>query len=233
LFNKIKTKKVYVKIVEQIKELIDEGKLKPGDKLPIEQVLAEQFGASRPSVREALSALEILGLTERKAGKGNVIKANNMNKNINDEEIRELEQEESPFELLEARKVIEVEIAGLASQKFSKEDIVDIEVSLNKMKTVLKDIPKMMEVDREFHINIAKAAHNNFLFSVMLNMNNLLKERLWVNMKKKVWSLPGYPQKYLKEHTEIFEAIKSKDSNTAREAVYSHISGVEKDMLKE
>jgi DNA-binding FadR family transcriptional regulator len=233
LFNKIKTKKVYVKIVEQIKELIDEGKLKPGDKLPIEQVLAEQFGASRPSVREALSALEILGLTERKAGKGNVIKANNMNKNINDEEIRELEQEESPFELLEARKVIEVEIAGLASQKFSKEDIVDIEVSLNKMKTVLKDIPKMMEVDREFHINIAKAAHNNFLFSVMLNMNNLLKERLWVNMKKKVWSLPGYPQKYLKEHTEIFEAIKSKDSNTARETIYSHISGVEKDMLKE
>jgi len=59
LFNKIQTKKVYMKIVEQIRDLINEGKLKPRDKLPPEQILAEKFGTSRPSVREALSALII------------------------------------------------------------------------------------------------------------------------------------------------------------------------------
>ncbi len=219
--------------MEQIKELINEGKLKPGDKLPPEQVLAEQFGASRPSVREALSALEILGLTERKAGIGNIIKTNNLVKNINEQEIRELEKEESPFELLEARKVLEGEIASLASQKGSLEDISMIENSLKKMEKELGNIPKMMETDREFHINIAKAAHNNFLFFMMLKMDDLLKERLWVNMKKKTWNLPGYPEKYIKEHKEILHAIKNRDEKGSRRAIYFHLTGVGEGLMKE
>ena len=65
-----------MKIVEQVRDLIKEGRLKPGDKLPPEQVLTKEFGASRPSVREALSALEIIGITESRVGKGNFIKDN-------------------------------------------------------------------------------------------------------------------------------------------------------------
>ena len=218
--------------MEQIRDLIKEGKLKPGDRLPPEQVLAEQFGTSRPSVREALSALEILGITERQVGRGNFIKTNGLLPALYEHEIGELE-EESPFELLEARKIIEVEIADLASQKSSQEDIRSIETTLNEMRSAIGNIPRMMEIDREFHINIAKAAHNNYLFSIMLNMNDFLKERLWVNMKEKTWNLPGYPQKYLNEHTEILDAIKNKDHKAARKAVYGHLSGVEADMLKE
>ncbi len=224
---------MYVKIVEQIRDLIKEGKLKPGDKLPPEQELAEQFGISRPSVREAMSALEILGITERRVGKGNFIKDTNSFSIFNEAEILELEQEESPFELLEARKVLETELAGLASQKGSPEDITAIETALSKMREALGNIPKMMEMDREFHINIAKAAHNNLLFSVILNMSDLLKERLWINMKEKTWSLPGYPEKYLKEHSAILEAIKRKDEKSARKAMYFHLARVEEDMLKE
>ncbi|MDD5636560.1 MAG: FadR/GntR family transcriptional regulator [Atribacterota bacterium] len=233
MFNKIKTQKVYVKIVEQIRELIREGKLKPGDRLPSEQELAEQFGISRPSVREAMSALEILGITERRVGKGNFIKDNSLSSTFYEEEILELEQEESPFELLEARKVLETELAGLASQKGSPEDIAAIETALSNMRDALGNIPRMMEMDREFHINIAKAAHNSLLFSVMLNMSDLLKERLWVNMKEKTWNLPDYPQKYIKEHSAILEAIKSKDEKSARKAMYFHLAGVEEDILKE
>ena len=70
MFNKIRTKKVYIKIVEQIRDLIKEGKLKPGDKLPPEQILAGKFETSRPSVMEALSALEILGIVESRGGTG-------------------------------------------------------------------------------------------------------------------------------------------------------------------
>ena len=210
-----------------------EGKLKPGDKLPSEQILAEQFGTSRPSVREALSALEILGITERQIGKGNFIKAGSAILTLYDQEISELEQEESPFELLEARKALEVEIAGLASQKALPEDVSEIEAVLNKMREALGDIPRMMEIDRQFHLSIARAAHNNFLLSMMLNMSNLLKERLWVNMKEKTWNLPGYPEKYLKEHSKILDALKNKDGKSARKAMYHHLAGVEQDMLKE
>jgi len=218
--------------VEQIRELIKEGKLKPGDKLPSEQILAEQFGTSRPSVREALSALEILGITERRSGRGNIIKMNDLISPLYEQDVIELEQEESPFELLEARKVLEVEVAGLASQKALPEDVSAVETVLNNMRDALGDIPRMMEMDRRFHISIARAAHNNFLLSMMFNMSNLLKERLWVNMKEKTWNLPGYPQKYLKEHFAILEAIKNKDSKASRKAMYLHLAGVEKDLLK-
>ena len=231
MFNKVQTKKVYMKIVEQIRDLIKEGRLKPGDKLPPEQILAEKFGTSRPSVREALSALEILGITESRGGKGNFIK-DTPRSPLYEQEVMELEKEESPFEMLEARKAVETEIAELAAKKATQEDIDAISKSLNEMKGAANNIPRIMELDGEFHMNIARAAHNNLLFSMMAYLSNLLKEKLWVNMKEKTWNLPGYPQKYLKEHTEIFNAIKNKDSKNARKQVYHHLAGVKKDLLR-
>jgi len=115
-----------MKIVEQVRDLIKEGKLKPGDKLPPEQTLAEKFGTSRPSVREALSALEILGITESRGGKGNFIR-NNLNSLLYEQKFKELEEEESPFELLEARKAVETEIAGLTAKKATREEIAAIQ----------------------------------------------------------------------------------------------------------
>jgi len=232
LFSKVKTKKVYMKIVEQIRDLIKEGRLKPGDKLPPEQILAEKFGTSRPSVREALSALEILGITESRGGKGNFIK-DNLDTPLYEQKYRELEEEESPFEILEARKAVETEIVGLAAKKATKEDIVSIRESLDKMKSAMTNIPRIMEFDREFHINIAKAAHNSLLFSMITYLADLQKEKLWINLKEKSWSIPGRPQKYFKEHAEIFNAIKNKDSKGARKRMYDHLADVEKDLLRE
>jgi len=232
VFNKVKTKKVYMKIVEQVRDLIKEGRLKPGDKLPPEQILAEEFGTSRPSVREALSALEILGIIESRGGKGNFIK-DNLTSRSYEQKFRELEEEESPFELLEARKAVETEIVGLAAKKATEEEIAVIQGSLNKMKGAVTNIPEIMEFDREFHINIARAAHNSLLFSMMIYLTDLLKEKLWINLKEKSWSIPGRPQKYFEEHNEILNAIKNKDSKGARNRMYDHLAGVERDLLNE
>ena len=232
MFNKVQTKKVYMKIVEQIRDLIKEGKLKPGDKLPPEQILSKEFGTSRPSVREALSALEILGITESRGGKGNFIR-NNLGFPLYEQIFKELEEEESPFEILEARKAVETEIVGLSAKKATKEEIDAIKESLNKMKENMTDIPKIMKIDREFHINIARAVHNNLLFSMMIYLADLLNEKLWIKMKEKSWNIPGCPQKYLEEHIEIFNAIKNKDSKDARKRMYDHLAGVEQDLLSE
>jgi GntR family transcriptional repressor for pyruvate dehydrogenase complex len=221
-----------MKIVEQVRDLIKEGRLKPGDKLPPEQVLAEEFGTSRPSVREALSALEILGITESRGGKGNFIK-DNFNFPLYEQKFRELEEEESPFELLEARKVLETEIVGLAAKKATEEEIATIQGSLNKMKDAMTNIPEIMEFDREFHINIARAAHNSLLFSMMIYLTDLLKEKLWINLKEKSWSIPGRPEKYFEEHNEILSAIKNKDNKKARQKMYDHLNEVERDLLNE
>ena len=232
MFKKVQTQKVYMKIVEQIRDLIKEGRLKPGDKLPSEHILAEKFGTSRPSVREALSALEILGITESRGGKGNFIR-DDLSSPSYEQKFKELEEEESPFELLETRKAVEAEIAGLAAKKATKEEIGAIQQSLDKMKNSLTNIPEIMEFDREFHINVARAAHNGILLSIMTYLADGLKEKLWVNLKEKSWSIPGRPQKYLKEHAEIFEAIKKKDSKAARKEMYDHLAAVEQDLLNE
>jgi len=232
VFKKVKTKKVYMKIVEQVQDLMKEGKLKPGDKLPPEHILAEKVGTSRPSVREALSALEILGVIESRGGKGNFIK-DNLNSPLYEQKFRELQEEESPFELLEARKAVETEIAGLAAEKATSEDIREIEEALDRMKNALNDTPRVMEFDREFHITIAKAAHNPILFQMMNYLADGLKESLWVNIKEKSWALPGHPQKYLEEHTKLLEAIKEGDKKAARRTMYSHLADVEEDLLEE
>lgn len=232
MFNKIETKKMYMKIVEQIRDLIKEDKLKPGDKLPPEQVLAKQFGTSRPSVREALSALEILGIIDSRGVRGNFIKNNNSASVLYEQSIAELQSEESPFELLEARKTIETEIASLAAKKANSNDIKELATLLQKMKGITDDFSKMMVVDREYHLNIASATHNNFLYSVMFTMNQLLEEKLWTTMKERIYKLPGYSKKYINDHTLIFEAIKNKNSEQAKEKMLLHLSGIEKDMLE-
>lgn len=232
MFEKVQTRKVYMEIVEQIQDLIKQGRLKPGDKLPAERILADKLGVSRPPLREALSALEILGTIESRGGKGNFIK-DSFDSTSYARQLKELEQEESPFELLEARKVVETEIAGLAAEKATPEDAKKIEETLNEMRNVLSDIPRAMEFDREFHVAIAKAAYNSLLFQMMNHLADGLKEKLWINLKKKCWSLPDRPQKYLEKHIELFEAIKKGDKEVARKAMHDHLVDVEKDLLKE
>ncbi len=232
MFKKVRIKKVYMHIVEQIQDLIEEGKLKLGDKLPSEHILAEKFGASRPSVREALTALEILGITESRGGKGNFIR-DNLTSSLYEKRFKELEEEGSPFELLEARKAVETEVVGLAAEKATKEDIAAIQDSLDKMRSTTTNISEIMEFDKEYHIDIAKAAHNSILFSIMTSLTKEMEGKLWVNLKEKSWNIPGRPQKYLKEHVEILNAIKNKDSKDASKRMYNHLADVERDLLSE
>jgi len=232
MFEKVQTKKVYMEIVEQIQRLIKEGKLKPGDKLPPERVLADKLGVSRPPLREALSALEILGIIESRGGKGNIVK-DSLDPDALRQRFKELEKEESPFELLEARKLVESQIATLAAKKATEEDIAAMQESLDKMREAIPNIPEVMRFDREFHLNIAKASHNSVLLSMMNYLAEGLKEKLWVNIKEKSYSLPGRPQRYLDEHTQILDAIKRRDGKTASKKVYDHLAAVEKDLLGE
>ena len=236
MFKLIKTKKVYMQVLEQIWDLIKNGKLKPGDKLPPERVLAERLGVSRPSVREGMVALEILGLVDSRGGKGNIVK-NVDNSSILKENFQHLEEEESPFELLEARKIVEVDVAGYAAQKAQTEDIASIKHSLDSMREIVdklsvsKEYEKGMEFDREFHISIARSTHNAVLLRIVTTLLENLKEDLWVRLKEKSWAIPGTPQKYLKEHEEILEGIEKKSSVIARRKMYQHLAGIQRNLF--
>jgi len=219
-----------MKIVKQVLDLIKEGKLKPGDKLPSERILTEKFGASRPSLREALSALEILGVIESRGGKGNFIK-NDLKSPSYEEKIKELGEEQSPFELLEVRKVIETETASLAARRATKEDIENMEKLINKIKEAPAEISQALDLDYEFHLSIAKATHNSLFAQIMIYLMEGLRENLWRNTIRKTWGIPGQPHRCIREHTAIFSAIKNRDSKSAKKKMYEHLMGVEKDLL--
>jgi GntR family transcriptional repressor for pyruvate dehydrogenase complex len=232
IFEKVRKKKAYVEIVEQIQNLIKEGRLKKDDKLPPERVLAEQLGVSRVPLREALAALEILGVIESKGGRGNFI-VNAFDSAHYVQQFKELEQGESPLELLEARKVMEVEIAGFAAKRHSPEEIHKLESIVGKMEKVVHDVSEFMELNRRFHLGIAVAANNSVLYQMMRYIVNELNKQLWIKLDEKTLVLPGRTNKYFHQHRKILEAIKAKNEIKARNATLHHLVSFETDLLGE
>jgi GntR family transcriptional repressor for pyruvate dehydrogenase complex len=236
IFKEVKTEKVYIRVVKQIEELIENGKLKPGDRLPPEKILAKKLGVSRPSIREAIVALEILGFVETRGGRGNFVK-DVVNASVLDQGFRNLEEEESPFELLQARKIIEGEIAGYAARMAEEEDLRRIRQSLDNMRNMAHEpsnpekFDQHVKLDLEFHLSIARATHNAVLLRMVTQLFESLKEDLWTSFKKKSWGIPGILQRYFKEHEQIFSAIEAQQSYQARKSMHKHLTGVQKDLF--
>ena len=236
MFEKIHPQKAYTFIIDQIHDLVERGELKEGDRLPSEMILTGQFGVSRPTVRQALSALEILGVIETKGGKGNFIK-----ENLDLESLKYrskgLERQTSPAELLESRKLLEADISELAAVKSEASDIKAIEESLKRFKRQIKrdlkeiDYDKIGQLDRDFHLLVAKATHNSALLQMMRFIIRGLRGELWVNLKKKSLATPGHLEKYLGEHEAVFKAIKDRNRKAARDIMYKHINDVERDLF--
>lgn len=238
MFKKVKNQKLYLQIVNQIRNLITSGKLKAGDKLPPERVLAEKFGASRASIREAMSALEILGLIESKSSQGNFIKVDVTDASIDGELLKELLKNHSPFEVFEARHKIEPILATIAAERRTDEDITKLNTCLTKLNTLgsqleddLNNIESYIEEDRKFHLLIARSAHNSVLFTVYSGVNLMLKEKHWKTLKRKAIFKEGNLKKFEKEHTEIFNAIYNSNPELANLKMQEHMIGIQKDMF--
>ncbi|HAJ33695.1 MAG TPA: hypothetical protein DCK79_10090 [Candidatus Atribacteria bacterium] len=238
MFKKVKNQKLYLQIVDQIRNLIANGRLKAGDKLPPERVLAEKFGASRASIREAMSALEILGLIKSKSSQGNFIKVSVSDASIDGELLKELLKNHSPFEVFEARHKIEPVLAALAAERRTDEDIKKLNTCLVRLNALgiqiecdLKNAESYMEEDRRYHLLIARSAHNSVLFTVYSGVNLMLKEKHWKVLKKKAILKESNIKKFEKEHTEIFNAIYNSNPELANLKMQEHMIGIQKDMF--
>lgn len=241
MFKKVKNQKLYLQIVNQIRDLITSGKLKAGDKLPPERVLAEKFGASRASIREAMSALEILGIIESKISQGNFIKIDGTDASINGELLKELLRNHSPFEVFEARNKIEPILAAIAAERRTEGDAKKLNACLTKLNTLgsqleddidnLDNIESYIEEDRKFHLLISQSAHNSVLFTVYSGVNLMLKEKHWKALKRKAIFTEGNLKKFKKEHTEIFDAIYNSNPELANLKMQEHMIGIQKDMF--
>jgi len=235
-FIKVKIEKIYVQIVRQIEDLIEQGVLKPGDKLPTEPVLAEQLGTSRPPLREALSALEIMGIIERRGRTGNFVKAN-IDTVRYKRQLRELERNVSPYETLQARKIVETEIVRTAAQTATKKDIKAIQKAFQEMKEKIEKLGSSLTLediissDIKFHLSIAEATHNSVLIETISYMVAGLREKLWTEIKIRSTDFRKRSQGLLLEHKEILDALVKKDGPMARKKMYEHLDIAEQEMF--
>lgn len=228
----IKTKKIYEEIVEQIRHLVTEGQLQAGDRLPSERDLGVQLNVSRASVREALSALEMMGVLEIRSGEGTFIKEINVETLVNPLSWMISMDKGIAAELLEVRKMIEVQAVALAAKRATPGDMNEIEDALRDMYNDLQtgglgDVP-----DHRFHYAIAQASHNK----ILLHLMNAISDTMEITLKASRLELfegKGMPERLYLEHCKVFEAIKDRNVEAASLAMMEHLTGVEKELLDE
>lgn len=222
--------KAYQIVVDQIKENFLSGEFKPGDKLPTERELASLFNVSRTSVREALRKLEIKGFIEIKQGSGIFIKA--LDFHIPNEEftspIRNAEKK-LIYEMLELRRVLEVECAYLATQRATSEDLEQIRQSLEMMAHAKNDSALGLEADLRFHFNIVRASNNSIFLQLMENLSEHMKDTIRVTRKYRLAD-PDRIQDTIDEHKEIYLAIATGEADRAKQLMEKHISQIRKEI---
>jgi len=225
-FQPIKPKKVSSQIADQIRTSILAGEFAPGDKLPPERELAEMFGVSRPSVREALNMLASAGLVMSYQGGGTVVMS--LVETTAGNPLMELIRfkQERALDVIEVRKGMESWTAYYAAERALPEDVRRLEEIIDGMQRNLDGLKPSEDLDANFHIVIARATHNIVWLHLMQSLFDAMKE-----FQQSVWRAVYITQEdhYLlfKHHQRIFEAIKAKDANGARDAMNDHLTFAE------
>lgn len=225
-FTPIKPKKISTQIAEQIRNSIMSGEFVPGDRLPPERELAEMFGVSRPSVREALNILGASGLVEVLQGGGTTVKSlmEQGSGNALSEMIR-IEQERA-LDVIEVRKCMESWTAYYAAQRALPEDLRRMAEIIDGMRENLTTLQPSEDLDANFHIVVARATHNVVWLHLMQNIFDAMKE-----FQRGVWRavyLTEEDQHQLfNHHQAVYQAISQRDSERARTLMLDHLSFAE------
>ena len=239
MFEQVTPQKYYMQIARQIRNSIRDGELKIGEKLPPERTLAQEFGASRASIREALSALEMLGLIECKSGQGNFIKADGSEGTIDGELLKSLLMGHDPYEIFEARLEMEPALAALTAVRATKEDKDNLSGHVEALNAIAAELKKgnreaiesYMEEDRKYHLSIGKFSHNSVLFTVFSGVNLMMKETHWKVLKGEALQKEGNIENYAQEHFSILQAIRESDPEKARQEMRNHIKVLREDIF--
>ena len=226
MFKPIETSNIYMRVIDQIMTLIRNGTLKRGDQLPPETQLVVQFGVSRASVREALKALEVLGILESRTGVGSFVKESTPTDTAFSL-LHELAEEGGPLEIMEARKAIEPQIAFLAALRRTADDLKALKRVLDLMDQQVAKHESTMEVDLEFHLLLATTCRNPVLADCVRLISSRMRKRFWHIMKEESLSISGRPAKYLGHHRKILEAVDEQNSSKAEAAMLEHLEAVE------
>lgn len=213
----VKTDRLYMKVAEQLKKLITNDVIKPGERFPSERELAEKLGVSRPTIREAMIALELSGVIEIRTGSGIYVtqKPTKSSFELSDKGV-------GPFEILEIRYILEAEACALAAARITDEQIAELRQAVNEMEEEEKQANASEKADQKFHSIIAQACQNSAISSVVDWLWQLRNEStLSTSFLERIREEGIHPS--ISEHKRILLALEQRNPEKARSAMKDHI----------
>jgi GntR family transcriptional regulator, transcriptional repressor for pyruvate dehydrogenase complex len=226
----VRIPRVYMMIVDQIRNLIETGVLAAGDKLPTERVLSDQLGVSRSSMREALTALEVMGIIDSRPGSGNYI-ARGMSDDFADREFADLIAQGGTNEILETRSIFEPGCAAFAAQRHTQQDLEAMARCIATMERQVSTGEDSWDADWGFHRAVAAACQNPTTIAVYDLLTQRMSGLLWQVMRdRNLGTDEERPMQYLHDHREIYDAISSGDAGAAGGLMRVHVARIAEDL---
>lgn len=204
-------------VAQILLEHLVSGEYQPGQRLPPERALAESLGVGRSLLREALKALTLLGLIEVRQGDGTYLRRRASNLLPQSFEWGLLLGENQLSDVIEARRELEVVLAGFAARRRTEDDVTDLQALLERMRTAT-DPDDFVAADVAFHMRVAQAARNSVLRSMHSGTQSLL--HAWIS--RVIAAADDMTPSY-EEHVPVFEAIRDRNTVAARKAIRQHL----------
>lgn len=228
MYSAIQSSRLYEQIIEQIQGRIMEGKVRPGDKLPSERELAEQFGVSRTAVREAVKAMREKGLLEVQPGRGTFVTdlTGGTTEVMRDSLslIVKISLGNDLGKLVQVRTLLEPGIAALAAEMATPLDLETMQQAVNVMDTAMTRTDAYVEADLAFHLALARATQNPLIPVLIDPIVDLLREQ-----RKRIFLVEGGPERGQYHHKQILAAIRRGDATAASQAMCAHLEQVRQD----
>ncbi|MBL8659621.1 MAG: GntR family transcriptional regulator [Rhodospirillales bacterium] len=227
-FAKIKQERLSDVIARELEAMIMEGVLAPGDRLPPERELAQEFSVSRPSLRQALQKLETAGLVETRHGGGTFVR-DAIAPGLADSLAEVFQRHpEAAIDFIELRATLDGMSAAYAAARGTEDDRAAIAERFQAIEAAhsLDDPSEEAERDADFHIAIAEASHNVILLHVVRGLLDLLRKDVIFN-RNTLYERSGARDALLVQHREIHDAIMGRDPERARRAAAAHMAHVD------
>jgi GntR family transcriptional repressor for pyruvate dehydrogenase complex len=225
MYKAVRTSRLFEQIVQQIKQSIVEGRLKPGDQLPTERELAQQFGVSRTAVREAVKTLAEKGLVESHSGRGTfVIATKPQNARSSLDAFFKGSDPKDPSYLVELREIIEPQVTALAATRIEEQQLTMMRDAIAVMDRSMRQPDAYIEADLDFHLALAEAAGNPLILSLLDSIVGVLREQ-----RLGIFGVRGGPERGQMHHKQILEAIERRDAVAAQLAMRAHLEQIRQD----
>jgi GntR family transcriptional repressor for pyruvate dehydrogenase complex len=227
-FQPLDRRKVYEQVAEQLLGQIGSRHLRPGDALPSERELTENFAVGRSSIREALRMLESQGLITSVNGGAFVVAeaANPLNSSL--QLVFALDSETGVHDLFELRQIIDCEAAALAAERRTNEQLEEMGLAIAAMEETLPAHDEAFVLaDLRFHLAIAEATGNRLILYSMQAARDVVRQAL-----EQVVNVPRSPESAIVEHRAVLEAVTARNPDWARNAMRDHLRRVERDAEK-